>query len=276
MSSPDGRPFELSLAPGAGTPIASAADLDRYLGAVADAGFPSVSLGLQQVAFALDEHGGLDRVAALVDRHGLQVPDVLSVAIRRDADGTLATARDLVRLAAEIGAQHILVLLFTGLRDDSFDTLSRIADLAADAGLRLAFEFTPGSAVSNIGDALALVDRIGTDRMGVMIDTWHFFRGDSTWEQLETIPLPRISYVQFCDALPVIGDDVMHETIDRRTWPALGEFDLVRFADTLRGRGWTGLVSVEVLSEVHRLLDDAEYTALAYDTTVPYWVEARQ
>jgi sugar phosphate isomerase/epimerase len=268
--------FELSLAPGAGTPIASEPDLDRYLGTVAAAGFPSVSLGLQQVAFAVDEQGGLDRVAVLVERHGLHVPDVLSVAVRRDADGTLATARDLVHLAAAVGAEHLLVLLFTGLRADSLDTLSRIADLAADAAVRLAFEFTPGSAVSNIGAALALVARIGADRMGVMIDTWHFFRGDSTWEQLETIPLPHLAYVQFCDALPAISDDVMHETINRRTWPSLGEFDLARFADTLRGRGWSGLVSVEVLSEEHRMLDDADYTRLAHDTTAPYWTGARQ
>jgi sugar phosphate isomerase/epimerase len=275
VSTPTPRPTELSLSPGAGTPTDSMAELDRYLGAVAAAGFPCVSLGLQQVTFALEARDGFDRVAALVDRHGLRVPDVMSVAVRRDAEGTLATARDLARLASAVGAEHVLALLFTGLRDDSVDTLSRVADLVTEAGAKLAFEFTPGDAVSNIDDTLALVQRIGPERMGVMIDTWHFFRGGSTWEQLETIPLERVAYVQFDDALPAMGDDVMYETTSRRTWPAHGEFDLGRFAATLTGRGWTGLVSIEVLSEEHRLLDADTFATLAHDTTAPYWGAVR-
>ncbi len=272
---PTSQPVELSLAPGVGAATTSFSDLDAYLGSIASAGFPSVSLGLQQVEVAFEEAGGLDRVAALVARHGLRCPDVLSVAARRDAEATLATTAQLAQLASAVGADHVLVLLFTGLRDESIRLLSTMADLVGGSGARLAFEFTPGNAVSNIRDALALVEQIGPDRMGVMIDTWHFFRGGSTWEQLETIPLERIAYLQFNDALPPLSDDVLDETMNRRTWPAHGEFDLHRFARTLTGRGWTGLVSVEVLSEEHRRLDVETFTRLAYGTTAPYWVPDR-
>jgi sugar phosphate isomerase/epimerase len=105
----------------------------------------------------------------------------------------------------------------------------------------------------------------------VLIDTWHFFRGASTWQELSTIPLDDIAYVQFDDALASESDDLMHESIDRRTWPGEGEFDLTRFADTLTGRGWSGLVSIEVLSAELRRLDWPTYTSLAYRTTRPYW-----
>jgi sugar phosphate isomerase/epimerase len=69
-----------------------------------------------------------------------------------------------------------------------------------------------------------------------------------------------------------LSDDVLDETMNRRTWPAHGEFDLHRFARTLMDRGWTGLVSVEVLSEELRRLDVETFTRLAYSTAVPYWV----
>jgi sugar phosphate isomerase/epimerase len=259
-----------SLSPGAGMAIDSFADLDAYLGAVADAGFSDVSLGLQQVAFASGP-GDLDRVAARVARHGLRCPDVLSLVVRRDGDATRAAADGIARLAAAVGAEHVLVLFFTSVRDESVELLSDVADIVGEAGARLAFEFTPKSPVSNIRDTLALVDRVGPERLGVMIDTWHFFRGDSTWEELASIPPERIAYVQFTDALPMVTEDIMHETTNRRTWPGAGELDLARFADTLRARGWSGLVSVEVLSEEHRRLDVSTYAALAHDTTAPYW-----
>ena len=139
------------------------------------------------------------------------------------SDGTLrqrcSTAGSAARLASAVGAEYVLVLLMTGLRDESVASLSSVADVVTESGARLAFEFTPKSPVSSIDGALDLVERIGSDRMGVMIDTWHFFRGDSAWEQLEAIPLDHLAFVQFCDALPPMSDDILSETINRRTWP---------------------------------------------------------
>jgi sugar phosphate isomerase/epimerase len=105
----------------------------------------------------------------------------------------------------------------------------------------------------------------------VMIDTWHYFRGDSTWEDLETVPLDRIAYVQFDDAPEPASDDGMDETMNRRAMPGDGGFELERFASTLRGRGWQGLVSVEVLNRDLRQLPVDEFARRAYETTARYW-----
>jgi sugar phosphate isomerase/epimerase len=104
-----------------------------------------------------------------------------------------------------------------------------------------------------------------------MLDTFHFSRGESTWEELESFPLDGLGYVQFDDALPAERDDVMYETTNRRTMPGEGEFDLGRFAGILTGRGWAGLVSVEVLSEPLRQLDIRTFARRAYETTARYW-----
>ena len=263
--------MQLSLAPGAGGSIDSMADLDSYLAAVAAAGFGFVSLGMQQLVPAFEDPGGLGRVAKMLDAHGLVCRDVLALTIRRDDTEALRAAGQLAEAAHAFGASQVLTLLYTRVSDESLDRLGRCGDVVADAGARLALEFIPGGPVSRIGEALVVLGAVGADRVGVMIDTWHFFRGGSTWQELETIPLDQIAYVQFDDALAPESDDLMHESIDRRTWPGEGEFDLTRFARTLTARGWSGLVSIEVLSSELRQLDLATYTSLAYRTTSPYW-----
>ena len=116
-----------------------------------------------------------------------------------------------------------------------------------------------------------VIDAAGIKRSALMVDTFHFCRGESTWDQLESLPLEALGYVQFDDALPPETDDVMHETTNRRTMPGDGEFPLERFATTLTSRGWSGLVSIEVLSAELRLLDIATFARRAHESTAPYW-----
>ena len=257
--------MELSLAPGTGFEVVTAADLDRYLAAVASAGFGSVSLNEHQLA------GDAAGAAKAIARHGLRCPDVMSLQITRREDETLQAARRLAHAAAEVGARHVLTLFYTRVNEESIDRFGRCGDLMVAEGARLALEMPPFSELDSIPAALATVDAVGRDRAALMIDTFHFTRGSSTWEQLEEFPLDALGYVQFDDALPAESDDVMHETMDRRAMPGDGEFDLTRFAGTLRGRGWSGLVSVEVLSAELRALEVEEFARRAYESTAPYW-----
>jgi sugar phosphate isomerase/epimerase len=88
---------------------------------------------------------------------------------------------------------------------------------------------------------------------------------------LETVPVEDLGFVQFDDALPAESDDYLHEAMDRRAWPGEGELELDRFASLLLGRGWDGVVSVEVLSEKLRALPIGEFARRAFETTVRYW-----
>jgi sugar phosphate isomerase/epimerase len=256
---------KLSLAPGAGFQVASGADLDRYLEAVAKAGFQGASLSLQQA------EPWLDPEASALSRHGLRCPDVLSLSITRNDDEVLGTARRLAVLAGAVEAEFVLSLFYTRVSEESIDRYGRCADIVVGAGAKLALEMPPIGPLNNISAALAVVDAVGRDRCCLMVDTFHFSRGTSTWEQLESLPLNALGYVQFDDAPPAISDDVMVETMDRRSMPGEGEFDLHRFSDVLTGRGWTGWVSVEVLSAELRKLEVEEFARRAYETTLPYW-----
>ena len=143
------------------------------------------------------------------------------------------------------------------------------------AGTRLALEMPPIGELNSISAAGSVVDEVGYGRASLLIDTFHFSRGRSTWEELESFPLEALGYVQFDDALAPESDDVMHETMDRRAMPGDGELELERFVTTLTGRGWSGLVSVEVLSEELRQLDITTFARRAYQSTASYWPPCR-
>jgi sugar phosphate isomerase/epimerase len=267
MRDDDPRPiFELSLAPGTGFTVHSLSDLDTYLGAISDAGFPCVSLSLDQLC------GDVPGAVRLLAAHGLQCTDLLSLQVSRREEEVLARAAELAGAAEQVGANFVLSLMWTRVNDESIDRFGRCADLMVKAGARLALEMPPIGDLNSISAALSVVDPVGYRRAALMIDTFHFSRGRSTWAELESFPLEALGYVQFDDAMPPEGEDVMHETMDRRTMPGDGEFELDRFIQVLKERGWNGLVSVEVLSEELRRLDVATFARRAYQTTAPYWL----
>ncbi len=230
------------------------------------AGFSCVSLGMNQL------DGNVTAAARLLTTHGLRCSDLISLQISRRDDEVLALAAQLAGAAEALGAEHVLSLFYTRVNEESVDRFGRCADLVVRAGARLALEMPPIGELNSISAALSVVDAVGYERATLMIDTFHFSRGSSTWSELESFPLPALGYVQFDDALPPEGDDVMHETLDRRAMPGDGELELERFAEVLKGRGWSGLVSVEVLSAALRELDVGTFARLAYQHSSPYWL----
>ncbi len=135
----------------------------------------------------------------------------------------------------------------------------------------MAVEFSPLGAVPTLAGGLDVVTAVGTERAGVVIDSWHFCMGASTWGDLATIPLERIACVQFADALAPKSEDLGRETMHRRAMPGDGVLELDRFASTLLERGWEGLVSLEVLSRGLRELPVPEFTRRAWESAARYW-----
>ena len=255
---------EFSLGPGPGLGRRSPAEFARYLAAAASAGFSGVSLSSDQIGDDVAE------TARLLSSCGLRCPDVLGLRVGRDDAEAIETAERVSRTAAELNADFVLSLLWTRANEEVIDRLGRCADIVAKAGPRLVLEMPPIGPINRISAVLAVAEAVGTDRISLVIEPFHFFRGESTWDELESLPLEALGYVQFTDALAP-GDDVVFDATQRRAMPGEGVFDLARFADTLRTRGWSGLVSVEVLSEDLQSLDPAEFARRAYASSAPYW-----
>ena len=250
---------ELALTPDGRWP----ATQTELVAASAAAGFSALGVGMDRVD---------DSVVAAYREHGLRCHEVLALLLDDDADATVAAAHRLADAADAIRAEWVLTIFRTGLSPDSAKLIERCCAIFAEVGAGMAAEFSPLGPVSTISDAREIV-RVGnrTGRAGVMIDSWHFSFGDSTWADLAQLPLPEIAYVQFTDAMKPESDDLARETMHRRALPGVGVLELDRFASTLLDRGWDGTVSVEVLSAELRTLPVEEIVPRIHDATAPYW-----
>lgn len=170
-------------------------------------------------------------VAALQD-HGVQI--VLGEGFLVRSGASVADMAADLDLMAEMGA---LAIGTAGMEPDhhrAFDEFALLAELATDRGLALHLEFVPGLSISELGSALAIVERVGRRDFRVMVDAMHFFRSGGTIEQLAGIDPNRIGYAQLCDA-PLVGahPEYMTEAMTARCLPGEGEMPLAAFVHAL-------------------------------------------
>jgi sugar phosphate isomerase/epimerase len=183
--------------------------------------------------------------------------------------------------AEQLRASYLNVVL-VGMPGASLDAcaavFARLCDEAAEHGLHVAIEFSPpgsganvpgaGSVVTNINDALTVVQHAGRANGSVLIDTWHFHWGPSTFVDLAAADGTRIGGIQFNDAPAETPTDMAYARAHHRLAPGDGAIDLVRFMRTIRARGCTAPVTVEVFNRellerlgpqrlARRLYDDA-------------------
>lgn len=246
-----------------------AVPLERSLAAARDAGFDLVGLDV----FTLDA-SGLEpgQVLAVLDAHGVRCFEMLGLVVNASERESLESAQRAARWVGETGADWVLTVVDSPADDALVDRFARCADLVRAAGGRLALEFLPYMAVSTIAEARRVCDAVGPERAGVLVDSWHVFRGTDTLEGVAAMPAAAIAYVQFDDAVPLVGE-LSDEVMARRVWPGAGEFPLADFAEAVRATGYTGPVSVEVLNAEWREagLDVAEFAREARRTNSPYW-----
>jgi sugar phosphate isomerase/epimerase len=238
-------------------------DTPTLIGAAARAGFSAVGLFSGRV----DAHT-TDALRAA----GLQCHELLGLVFTNDETATMSSALRLADDAGRAGAPWILTTFRCRLTAESAKLVRQCAAIFAEAGAGMAIEFSPLGPVATIGSGLDVLNLAGTDRAGLVIDSWNFFFGDSTWTDLEEVPLDRIAYLQFADALAPASDDLMAEALNRRALPGEGVMEVERFAVTLRDRGWDGLVSVQVLSSELRRLPLADFARVACDSARRYWL----
>lgn len=251
-------PVELALSPDSKWDIGGADLVEAAHGA----GFSAVGLAAEMAG---------DGARTAMQHTGIRCHELVALIVGEDEQANEASASRLASAASEVGAPWVLAVFGAGLESGIVDSLRRCAGLFGQAGARMAVEFSPLGPVSSLRDGLAVVRAVGEDMAGLVIDSWHFCRSESTWDELALVPLDLIAYLQFTDALEPISSSGMRETMNRRAMPGDGVLDLRRFSTTLLDRGWAGTVSVEVLSAELRELPVADFAARAYRATARYW-----
>lgn len=72
-----------------------------------------------------------------------------------------------------------------------------LCDRATQHGLLVALEFLPWSDISDARVAWGIVRQADRGNGGILIDSWHYFRGVADPTQLRAIPADRVVAIQF-------------------------------------------------------------------------------
>ena len=235
----------------------------ELVSAASDAGFGALGISGDRV----DEAAARAYAAAGLDCH-----EVLALVFGDNEKATLRAAERLATAADTVSAAWVLTVFTTPVTAQLTDALRRCAALFGDAGAGMAVEFSPLGPVGSIPDAMTIVRAArGGGRAGLLIDSWHFCFGPSTWDDLAAVSPDDIAYVQFTDALAPESGRLMRETLHRRALPGDGVLELDRFAATLLETGWDGIVSVEVLNAELRTLPADVLVRRIRDSAAPFW-----
>lgn len=150
-----------------------------------------------------------------------------------------------------------------------------LCDRAAQHDLLVALEFLPWSDIPDAKTAGAIVHQAGRANGGILIDSWHYFRGAADSAQVRALPADRFVAIQFDDADAVRVGDWLEDTTLRRRLPGEGAFDLLGFVRLLDTHGVHAPISVEIISSEHQARPLAEAAQRAYDTTRAVLTQAR-
>lgn len=205
------------------------------------------------------------------ERADLRCHELLGLIVGEDPAVAVDTAATLAADAARLDATWVVTTFDVPLTREVSATVRECAATLADADVGLAVEFSPLGPVATIADGLEVLEAAAPSHAGLVVDSWNFCVGPSTWTDLEQIPLEAVAYVQFADALTIVGTPDLDDAMRRRMLPGEGSLDLGRFVGTLRDRGWDGIVSMQVLSDELRATALDDYARRVYAAAVEFW-----
>lgn len=141
--------------------------------------------------------------------------------------------------------EEVMVTAGEAIIRQTSETLKEYCGIASEYGVKVAFEFLgfKNCSVNNLETCARIVEETAKDNLGIVLDTFHFFIGNSGLRSLETIDLEKLFVVHIndCENLPKSGLKDSH-----RLFPGDGIIPLDEILQVLNGRGYAGVVSVEI------------------------------
>jgi sugar phosphate isomerase/epimerase len=129
------------------------------------------------------------------------------------------------------------------------ESLSKVCNRARNSGMTVNVEFIPFLGIPDLDTAWQAIQMCGDPEVGIVLDTWHYFRGNPDDDLLASIPGERIGAVQLSDALSEPVGSLENDCLHHRLPLGGGSFSLHQVHRTLRAIGGLNSVGPEIFSD---------------------------
>ena len=234
------------------------ADLETDIRAAAAAGYDLVELRSTKLYRYLEDHA-LEDLKALLAETGIGVLSINTLEhITWRSDEDYAAIKDecrrLSEISAAIGCQYVLSVpgaLRQGPKteqeiiDESVRVLNELADVAEPHGVKIGFEFLGevGNSVQTLDLASRIVDLVGRESVGNVIDTYHFYAGGSSFNALENLD-PEKLFIFHINGAEDLPKEQLNDS--KRLYPGEGILPIAEMKVILDKIGYDGPASVEI------------------------------
>lgn len=234
------------------------ADLPTDFKAAQLAGFDYLEIWAAKLRSFLREHSidELREVFAPAGPRPLSINSIEHVTFRdEDAyEGIKRECEELSGIAAAVDCPSIVVVpgrlpnggaTRANVVDESVRVLNELCDIAAAHDVSLAFEFLGQTdcSVPTLDLAAEIVREANRENLGLVIDSFHFYAGGSTFEMIEALDPSLIHIFHINDA-----EDRPREELEdsHRLLPGLGILPLRDMLSSFRKIGYDKVASVEI------------------------------
>jgi len=233
-------------------------------------GYDGIELWTPKVLRYLDAGFTVDDIAGELGTLPVPVLDVI-VGFERmqpqDVDARLQECARLAVVAEHIGCPTIQIVATEDFGDPGWpeqrrvliDSVRAMTDVAAPYGIKLAIEPLVYSPFSSLSQALEVIDGVGTDSVGLCLDTWHLWTSGEDWDTVAGLDPSLILSAQLSDTLPRSGPQWRDSV--RAALPGDGILPIREAVQAIEATGYQGHWCVEMLSDKHREWDQMELGA---------------
>ena len=191
--------------------------------------------------------------AAGIEPYSINSIEHITFRTEEDYGRIKAECETLSNIAREIGCPYIVVVpgkLPDGatkeeIVDESVSVLNELGDIAAVHGVSLAFEFLGQAdcSVQTLDLCNEIVESVGRDNIGNVIDSFHFYAGNSTFEAIDAMRPEKLFIFHINDAEDMPKDQL---TDAHRLYPGEGILPLVEMKQHFDKIGYDRMVSIEI------------------------------
>lgn len=254
------------------------ADLETDIKAASAAGFELIEIWAAKLREFLKTKTAADLKNLLAENnlepYSINSIEHITFRSREDYEEIKAETEELSAIAGEIGCPYVVVVpgklpenaSKEEIVEESVKVLNELADIAEKHNVSLAFEFLGQTdcSVQTLDLCNEIVEKVDRPNIGNVIDTFHFYAGNSSFEAIDSMKPEKLFIFHINDA-----ENLPKETLTdaHRLYPGTGILPIREIKAHFDKIGYDRMVSIEIFRPEYWNEDPFEVARKAKEAT---------